>query len=220
VLRALVVALLVANLAFYAWSEGWLDGVVGMRAQGDREPERLTLQVRPEMVKVLTPQAAAAAASAAASKLVCLEAGPFGPSELAAAESALSAVLPVGTWVNLKADRPGTWIVYMGRFADVDARRSKEQELARARLAFEVVRSSPDLEPGLSLGRYDDRGDAEAALAQLMQRGVRTAKLVEISKPVSLRMLRVAHAGPDLAAKVAGLKAEAFGKGFGACAKP
>jgi len=220
VLRALVAALLLANLAFYAWSEGWLDGLVGVRAHGDREPERLAQQVRPEVVKVLTPQAVAAAASAAASKLVCLEAGPFSPGEVAAAESALSAVLPAGTWVNLKTDRPGAWIVYLGLFADVETRRSKEQELARARVAFEVVRNSPDLEPGLSLGRYDDRGDAEAARVQLMQRGVRTPKLVEISKPVSLHLLRVDQAEPDLATKVAGLKAEALGKGFGACAKP
>ena len=29
-LRALVIALLAANLAFYAWTQGWLSGVLGL----------------------------------------------------------------------------------------------------------------------------------------------------------------------------------------------
>src|SRR5947207_14910769 len=99
-LRALVVLLIVANLGFWAWTQGWLDDVVGVRASGDREPERLAHQVRPEAVRILTPQAVAAAASAAESHLVCLEAGPFDANQIAAAESALASTLPSGTWTR------------------------------------------------------------------------------------------------------------------------
>jgi len=53
-LRALVVLLLVANLAFYLWTLGWLDGIVGVSARGDREPERLANQVNPERIVVLS----------------------------------------------------------------------------------------------------------------------------------------------------------------------
>ena len=219
-LRTLVALLLLANLAFYAWTQGWLDEVVGVRAIGDREPERLAQQVRPEAVKILGPQAVAAAASAAASGQVCLEAGPFAAAEVAAAESALTALLPAGTWVNLKTDKPGSWIVYMGRYADRAARQAKEQELAALKLPFEAVRNAPELEPGLSLGRFDARSAADAALAQLVQRGVRTARVVELGKASSVHMLRVASADADLAAKVSGLKADALGKGFVPCAKP
>lgn len=67
-MRTLVVLLVFANLVFYAWSEGWLDDVVGVQADGDREPERLQRQLRPETIRVLTPQAVAAAASAAAAR--------------------------------------------------------------------------------------------------------------------------------------------------------
>ena len=76
-LRGLVLALLVANLAFFGWTQGWLDNIIGVRAIGDREPERLARQVRPDAVVILTPGAAAAAASAAEARLACLEAGPF-----------------------------------------------------------------------------------------------------------------------------------------------
>ncbi|HEV7914739.1 MAG TPA: hypothetical protein VGP22_13320, partial [Albitalea sp.] len=108
-LRGLVAALLLANLVFLAWSQGWIDPVLGTRSGGDREPERLALQVRPETVRILTPQAVAAAASAAESRLVCLEAGPFDTGSIGAAESALSTTLPSGTWARVSSERPAAW---------------------------------------------------------------------------------------------------------------
>jgi hypothetical protein len=216
-LRAFVLLLLVANLVFYAFTQGWLDGVIGARANGDREPERLEHQVRPQWVKVLTPQAVADAASAAAARLQCLEAGPFDTAELPAAQAALSAALPAGSWVDVKRDAPSVWIVYMGKYTNRDAQKKKEDELARAQVAFEVLSGAPELEPGLSLGRFDDRAAADAALVRLTQRGVRSAKVVELAKPAPRHMLRVDKADPELAARVAGLRADALGAGFSAC---
>jgi len=96
-LRTLVVLLLVANGAFFAWSQGWLDAVTGS-ARGEREPARLAAQVRPDDVKLLSPRAASAALAAAATGgPVCLEAGPFTGAELEAAERRL-ATLPPGSW--------------------------------------------------------------------------------------------------------------------------
>lgn len=66
-LRTLIVAVLLANLLFFAWTRGWLDSVTGARATGDREPERLQRQIHPESIRILP--AAAAAASSAASAL-------------------------------------------------------------------------------------------------------------------------------------------------------
>ena len=106
-LKTLVGLLLLANLAFYAWSQGWLDDIVGVPAHGDREPERLSRQVRPETVRVLTPQAVAAAASDAQSRLVCLEAGPFDADGLNAAETALVTTLPRGIWTVVEMQRAG-----------------------------------------------------------------------------------------------------------------
>ena len=52
-LRLAVLVLLLANLLFFAWSRGWLEGLVPVSPQGDREPERAGRQVRPELVRVL-----------------------------------------------------------------------------------------------------------------------------------------------------------------------
>ena len=79
-LRALVVALLLVNLAFFAWTQGWLDSVTGVRAIGDREPERLARQVLPESVRILSAGSSAAEESAPPT-LSCMEAGPLTDAE-------------------------------------------------------------------------------------------------------------------------------------------
>jgi hypothetical protein len=219
-LRAWIALLLLANAVFFMWTQGWLDGLTGFHARGDREPERLLRQVHPEAVKVLSPQAVAAAASAADARLACLEAGPFGPAEAVAAEAALTSVLPTGRWTRVKVDVPPVWIVYMGKYANREAQQKKEDELARIRVGFEVVKNAPEFEPGLSLGRFDDRAGAESALAQFSQRGIRSARVVELSKPATAQLLRVTRADTELATKLAALKADTRPLSFAACARP
>ena len=60
-LQRLVVLLLLANLLFFVWSRGWLEELTGSRVHPEREPERLTRQVNPELVVILPPSAASAA---------------------------------------------------------------------------------------------------------------------------------------------------------------
>ena len=69
-LRSLVVVLMLANLAFYGWTQGWLTGVLGLSPDGDREPQRLSAQIEPGALQVLqagntvrAPEPAVAAAS-------------------------------------------------------------------------------------------------------------------------------------------------------------
>lgn len=218
-MRALVGLLLLANLLFFAWSQGWLDEVSGLRASGDREPERLSRQVRPESLRVLTPQAVAAAASAAEGQLVCLQAGPFDAEGIAAAEAAVSSTLPSGTWTRQSVEQPARWILYMGRYTNPDALQRKEQELARVRVPFEPMRNASELEPGLLLGRYTERDAADAALARLTQRGVQGGRVLALAQPATLHVLRVERADPELAQKVTALRLDALGRGFVPCAK-
>lgn len=59
-LRLLVLVLLVANLAYFAWSRGHLAGIVPVAAD-QREPQRLQQQVRPDAIRILPPGARPAA---------------------------------------------------------------------------------------------------------------------------------------------------------------
>ena len=51
-LRSLVLILLFANAAFFAWSRGWLDEVVGIQPDAQHEPQRLAQQINPEQIVV------------------------------------------------------------------------------------------------------------------------------------------------------------------------
>jgi hypothetical protein len=213
-MRTLVGLLVLANLLFYCWTQGWLDEVAPARARGDREPERVARQVHPEVVHLLTPQALAAAASAAEAPRICLEAGPFDAQSVPGAEAALAATLPPGSWARRSIDAGPPWAVYMGRFASPDAQSRKEQELTRLHVPFEPVSAAPRLEPGLVLGRFAQREAADAALAQLVLRGVQTARVVELPGAPTQHMLRIERADSELAARVAALRLE---KAFVAC---
>jgi len=219
-MRAVVALLLVANVVFFAWSRGWLDTVAGVRATGDREPERLARQVHPEVVRILTPQAVAAAASAAESRLACLEAGPFDDAAVGAAEAALATTLPSGTWARASTERPSGWIVYVGRFPSREAMQRREEELARQGVDAQALRHVPELEPGLELARFRERDEAGLALADLARRGVQGGRLVQLRALPTVHMLRVDRADPDLATKVAGLRLDALGGGFHPCPRP
>jgi hypothetical protein len=121
VLRTLLVALIAANLLFFAFTRGWFDGVMGMKAIGDREPERLAAQVRPEAIRLLPMTAASGVGTTAVS---CFEAGPFSAAESSAAEATLKATLPAGSWSDVRTGSPsaaGPVVAHFYRIAAADA---------------------------------------------------------------------------------------------------
>ena len=96
-LRGLLLVLLLANLAFFVWSQGGFGAASGAAAGSEHEPERLARQVHPEAVQLLTPSVAASApapqasaASAAASSASATEAAsaPSAPASEAASSPA------------------------------------------------------------------------------------------------------------------------------------
>jgi len=120
VLRALLAALVVANLAFFAFTRGAFDSL-GARSLGDREPERLTHQVRPQSIRLLP---ANPSTSAVAETTTCFESPVFGAAESAAAEAVLFANLPVGAWTDVRGERltgTRTEPTHLYRIASADA---------------------------------------------------------------------------------------------------
>lgn len=224
-LRALIAALLLANIAFFVWSQGWLDAYTSVRSTGDREPERLQRQVRPELIRILPASAAAGAGApdtglTTPPALACWEAGPFSDTEIGPAQAVAQATLPVESWVVVKTDQPGSWIVYMGRYADREALTRKEDELKRRRAPYDVITEPAALAPGLSLGRFEQRAAAVTALEQFTQQGIRTARVVELAPASSRHLLRVARADNAMSARLSALKSDSLGRGFTACASP
>lgn len=98
-LRALLLLLLLGNGLVFAWAQGWLEPFLQAPGQADREPARLAGQVNPDAVRILPATAANETGAARAPALRCVEIGPFGLVDAAAAEAALEAGgLATGAW--------------------------------------------------------------------------------------------------------------------------
>lgn len=239
-LRSLLVLLLLANALFFFWAQGWLAPWLPPRAD-TREPERLAAQLRPELITVLSAPAASAAlaaaaavspapASAAASALdasaaevprLCLEAGPFNEAAAVAAEAVLAQLgVPEGSVLREPFATTHTWGVVMGRFPDRETMRTKAEELKRLGVRFDELQSPPSLAPSLRLGHFSDRYGAEAALANLATRGVRTARVVQLPAGNVQWWLRAPRADAELQTRLKGLPGERLASGFKPCVAP
>lgn len=197
-LRLAVIALLLANAGYYAYTQGWLRSA-GLVTPEQAEPQRLQQQIRPETLKVLRAQgatnnptpppapAAAPAADTAASTPAptaaapadageCLQAGVFDDKQAAALRNA-AAALPAGSWSLEPTPITGRWMIYMGRFDDQDTLDKKRAELRARKVDFD--RAGGTLEPGLSLGRFSTEEAAQRGLTALNAQGVRTARVIQ-----------------------------------------
>ena len=101
-IKWLALLLVLANVAFWGWTQGWGGRAWPPPDARQREPERLQQQVRPESIAVLSPKAASAAleqmaaasavaASAASAAEVGTPAGAATPAKAAASGPARAA---------------------------------------------------------------------------------------------------------------------------------
>jgi len=91
-LRSLVLILLLINLAFFSWTQGWLTTVVGIHPSQQHEPQRLSQQHEADQLEILPPDEVMPSASAASEALAqAIAKAAFAPSEAAAASAAAAA---------------------------------------------------------------------------------------------------------------------------------
>ena len=215
-LRLLVLALLLANAAYFAWSQGMLRGY-GLAPAALSEPQRIARQLRPEGLRILRPDearrmdAAPAVAQTAASPVSasppeCLQAGLFDDTRTLALRTQLQAALPANSWRLETVVEPARWIVYMGKYPTADALAKKRAELASLNLKFDAL-AEPALEFGLSLGGFQTQAAANAALANLKRRGVRTARVVQERAEVRGTLLKLAAVDDLVKARLDDIKA-------------
>ena len=102
-LRGLLLALLLANLVFFVWSQGGLGKGDGSPAGGEREPERLSRQVNPESVQLLRTAVAASTPAASSSAATAADLSASGTEAASAASSAEAASGPATAEVSASA---------------------------------------------------------------------------------------------------------------------
>jgi hypothetical protein len=100
-LRLTVLLLLLANAAYFAWSQGLL-APWGVAPAQQSEPQRLGLQIKPQAVRILdreeTGRFEGAAAGTASKPQECLQAGVFEQGQVASLKQVLER-WPSGSWV-------------------------------------------------------------------------------------------------------------------------
>jgi hypothetical protein len=179
--RALVLALLLANLVLYAW---WRYGVPDNAA-----PAPLSRQIAPDKLKVVAPAAlppVSAApkpapsppASAPASAAACLEWGSFTVADVARAEQALEPLALGARLAQRRSDEQAGWWVFIPPQDNRQSALRKAAELKQLGVEdYFVVQDEGPYRWALSLGVFRTEEAAQGRLAALRGQGVRTARV-------------------------------------------
>ncbi|MEC5212339.1 hypothetical protein RCH06_000879 [Polaromonas sp. CG_9.5] len=236
-LKILVLVLLLANGAYFALGHGWL-GAYGFVRERVAEPERLAQQIRPEAMQLATdsPQAPPSQPAPAGKTprvatagtpltppaplppgaTQCLQVGMFTEHQARALRLRLHNGLPANSWSFESSGDSARWIIYMGKYISKDAMNRKRVKLEQLGLTFEPP-ISPLLNPGLSLGSFASKADAENVLAQMEQRGLRSAKVILERPELPSLWLRLPAADASIRAKLDALKPYLLDKAVQAC---
>ena len=161
-----------------------------------------------------TPLASSATTAAAPDE--CLQAGLFTEAQANALRARLQASLPEGSWALSRVVEPPRWIIYMGRYEDESMVAKKRNELRARGVYFEPVQNQR-LNPGLSLGHFTTKPDAERELAKDAERGVRTARVIQERGEVRGQRLVLPAASAAVKAQMVALRRQLAGRALTAC---
>ncbi len=229
-LRFALLVLLVANAGYLAWSQGWM-ATLGWTPAAQTEPYRLKQQVRPDVLSVVpTPPAAAtpppAASSTSATEpdeeilpetTVCLQSENMDEAQSKKLQQVLQqSDLPSTSWEMQSSAISGRWMVYLGKFPNETALEKRRAELRTRKIGYD--RAGGSLEPGLSLGRFSSEDAATRELGQMLNQGVRGARVVQERAPQTLYALRLSHATAAQRSILQRLQPSMGGKALRACA--
>lgn len=173
-MRALFLLLLLANLAFYAWSRyGAPDAV---------DPAPAARPIEPDKLKLMAPAALPAAAPAAKKPIPtvapCMEWGSFTLADAPRAEKALEPLVLGARLAQRRTEEVAGWWVFMPPQGNRQAALRKAAELKALGVdEYFIVQEEGEYRWALSLGVFRSEEAAQARLAALRAQGVRTARV-------------------------------------------
>lgn len=209
-LRLLVLLLLLLNVGYFAWGQGWLLAY-GWGPMQQSEPQHLAQQVHPEALVLLSSGQAAdmppkpATAKSDLDVTNCLISDNMDAAQADLLRPILGTLLPTASWTFDASAAPARWMIYMGKYALPADLAKKRAELATLNLKPAILNDSP-LAPGLSLGTYGSKASADAALQALLEREVRSAKVLPMPAAPQRYRLRLLGLTPVQLASMSELK--------------
>ena len=229
-LRRLVLLIVLANGLYFAWTQGLLSEL-GYAPIQRTEPQRMQQQIRPESLRLQsapdaqrTRDETLASAPVAATATECLQSPTLDEAQTTALRARLEA-LPSGSWVLEPVNESARWMVYMGPYTAPDVLSKKQTELRQINVTFEVANTTPPGPglslgppgPGLSLGSFASSGAANQRLDALVQRGVRTARVLQERREQRGQVLRLPLVDEALRGRLGELQVALGDKVLGPC---
>jgi hypothetical protein len=184
-MRILVVLLLLANLALF--------GYIRLDSMSAGEGVRLSQQVQPDKISLLTPQQVAALGPSKVSALadVCLEWGPLSENERARALAQLEPLDLSRLTSQKKVEVIANYWVFIPPAASRPAADKRVDELKAQNIRDATVVDSGPQRLAVSLGAFRTEAGAQARLAALATQGVTTAKVAPRAQSIMQTMLVV-----------------------------
>jgi len=218
-LKLVLLLLIAANLALYAWQHG----AFGPVTERGREPARIERQIEPERIRVLTPEQAhalreaarKAQAQAADSPLdavlgaACVEFGDFSDAQAARLRPRLEALIAPERIEVRTVEAAGWYLVYLPPL-----RTRAEAERAAVRLReqgvrdFVVIGENSPLRHGIALGSFRDQEQAARHVSELHKRGVTAARVADRPSTVSAARFVIRAVDAPLAGALYEMKKE------------
>lgn len=177
-MRALFLLLVLANLAFYAWTR------YGAPA-GAADPAPRARQIEPEKLKVIAPANLPPVSAAKKEKAtpapavgVCMEWGSFTVADAPRAEQALEPLALGARLAQRRTEEVAGWWVFIPPQGSRQGALKKAAELRNLGVDdFFVVPDEGEHRWALSLGVFRNEEAAQAHLAALRAQGVRSARV-------------------------------------------
>lgn len=149
-LKKIVLALLIANLGYFCYGQGWLQLLTGGDSS-QREPDRIAKQINAEAIQIKSVPAIATIIAAPPQTTDY-------PTEVCTVQRE-------------------QWLIYMGPYLTPALNERKKAELKQLGVTSTAI-SKPSLKIGLSLGQFDTEDLARKEFKRLGSKGVRTATIV------------------------------------------
>jgi hypothetical protein len=217
-MRTAFLLLVLANLAFFAWSRY----VAPPDASADPLP--LSRQIEPEKLKIIAPadlpppapQKAAAAQPATPPK--CMEWGSFTLADAPRAEKALEPLTLGPRLAQRRTEELAAWWVFIPPQASRQAAQKKAAELKALGVDdYFIVQEDGELRWALSLGVFRSEDAAQARLGTLRTQGVRSARIGRRETVVPKVWLQVKNVDPALEARLKDIALQIEGSELKSC---
>jgi len=211
--RIVFFLLLLANLGFLAWA------YFGSGRASD-EPQLMQQQLNPQEIKLLGSDQIAKLAAERAKQIAerpkqapkgtvvaCLELGAFGPGEVTRVQQALEPLALGSRLSQRRADEVASYWVFIPPLRNRPAANQKAAELKKLGVDdFFIVQEDAKFRFAISLGVFKTAEAAQARLAELKAKGVRTARVGPKETSVQKTYFAVREVPDALVAKLNDLR--------------